>query len=99
MPFPGAQFVWKDGRIIPWADATTHVSSHGLNYGTGVFEGIRAYATDRGACIFRLAEHIDRLFNSAAVYSMELPYSRAQVSDACRAVIAANKLTDCYIRP
>ncbi len=99
MPFPGAQFVWKDGKIVPWAAATTHVSSHGLNYGTGVFEGIRAYDTNRGPCIFRLPEHIDRMFNSAAVYSMELPYSREQVSKACCEIVAANKLGDCYLRP
>jgi branched-chain amino acid aminotransferase len=99
MPFPGAEFVWKDGKIVPWAAATTHVSSHGLNYGTGVFEGIRCYANDRGPAIFRLPEHIERLFTSATLYSMEIPYTREQVSAACREVIAANKLGDCYIRP
>jgi len=99
MAFQGATKVWKDGRIIPWADATLHVSSHGLNYGTGVFEGIRCYATDHGPAIFRLDAHVERFFRSAGVYEMDLPYTRAEITDACREVVRANGLGDCYIRP
>jgi branched-chain amino acid aminotransferase len=99
MSFPGARFVWKDGQIIPWDSATIHVSAHGLNYGTGVFEGIRCYATEAGPAIFRLPEHIDRLLGSAALYSMDVPYTRDQLIAACREVVATNELGDCYLRP
>src|SRR3977135_3849999 len=99
MPFPGAQVVWKDGKIVPWAEATTHVSAHGLNYGTGVFEGIRAYANEGGAAVFRLSEHMERMFLSADIDSMPMPYTREELSVACRQVVAANKLGDCYLRP
>ena len=85
--------------MIPWAEATLHVSSHALHYGTGVFEGIRCYATERGPAVFRLDAHIERLFRSACVYEMELPYTREQVEAACREVVRANGLGDCYIRP
>jgi len=84
---------------VPWADATVHVSAHALNYGTGVFEGIRCYATDRGPAVFRLDAHVERLFRSAGVYEMDIPYTRAQIIDACREVVRANGLGDCYIRP
>ncbi len=99
MAFQGATKVWKDGRIVPWAEATVHVSAHGLNYGTGVFEGIRCYATDRGPAVFRLDAHVERFFRSAAVYEMDLPFTREQITDACREVVRANGLGDCYIRP
>jgi branched-chain amino acid aminotransferase len=99
MAFDGAKLVWHNGRMVPWAEATIHVSAHGLHYGTGVFEGIRAYTTERGPAVFRLHEHLDRLLASAKAYSMPLPYSREQLCAAILEVIRANQLSDCYVRP
>ncbi|MFN7751866.1 MAG: branched-chain amino acid transaminase [Pseudomonadota bacterium] len=91
--------IWYDGKLVPWRDANTHVLTHSLHYGLAVFEGIRAYRTDQGTAIFRLREHIDRLMNSAHIYMMKLPYTREQLTDACRAVVRENGLESCYIRP
>ena len=96
--------IWQNGRIKPWADATVHVMAHALHYGSSVFEGIRSYDTfdkgrPKGAAIFRLSDHIKRLFHSAKIYDMAIPYSREELSAACRAVIKANKLTQAYLRP
>ncbi|MGZ8981214.1 MAG: aminotransferase class IV, partial [Burkholderiaceae bacterium] len=71
-------FIWYDGKLVPWRDATTHVLTHSLHYGLAVFEGVRAYKTPSGTGIFRLKEHTDRLFNSAKIFMMEIPYSREQ---------------------
>ena len=92
-------FIWYDGRLVPWRDATTHVLTHSLHYGLAVFEGVRAYKTPAGTGIFRLKEHTDRLFNSAKVFMMEMPYSREQLMEAQREVVRANKLESCYLRP
>jgi branched-chain amino acid aminotransferase len=97
MQYP--DWIWHNGAIKPWAEATTHVMSHALHYGSSVFEGIRAYKTDQGTAIFRLQEHMERLANSAHIYQMELPYSREQLSEACRLVVRENKLDSCYVRP
>ena len=75
-------FIWQDGKLVPWREATTHVLTHSLHYGLAVFEGVRAYKTPAGTAIFRLKEHTDRLFNSAKVFMMEIPYSREQLMDA-----------------
>ena len=91
--------VWMNGELVDWADATIHVGTHGLHYGSGVFEGIRAYDTERGTGIFRLQEHLERLANSAELLSMELPYSIDEVRAACWDLIAANELPSCYLRP
>ena len=91
--------IWLDGKLVPWRDARTHVLTHTLHYGMGVFEGIRAYKTDDGAAIFRLDEHMQRLFNSAKILRMDMPYDRATLSEACRAVVRENKLESAYIRP
>jgi len=91
--------IWLDGKLVPWREAKTHVLTHTLHYGLGVFEGIRAYKTDRGAAIFRLHEHVQRLFNSAHIMRMEMPYDRAQITEACRAAVRENKLEAAYIRP
>jgi branched-chain amino acid aminotransferase len=91
--------IWYDGRMVPWREATTHVLTHSLHYGLAVFEGVRAYKTDRGTAIFRLKEHTDRLYNSAHIYRMTIPYPRAQLIEAQREVVRANRLESCYIRP
>ena len=92
-------FIWHDGKLVPWREATTHVLTHSLHYGLAVFEGVRAYNTQIGTAIFRLKEHTDRLFNSAHIYRMAMPYSREQLMEAQREVVRANNLESCYIRP
>jgi branched-chain amino acid aminotransferase len=91
--------IWSDGKIIPWRDATTHVLTHTLHYGMGVFEGVRAYETPRGPAIFRLKEHTNRLFNSAHIFMMKMPYDRATLMQAQLDMVRQNKLQSCYIRP
>ncbi|MBA4143226.1 MAG: branched-chain amino acid transaminase [Nitrosospira sp.] len=91
--------IWSDGKIIPWRDATTHVLTHTLHYGMGVFEGLRAYQTPRGAAIFRLGEHTERLFNSAHIFMMKIPYDKATLMQAQMDMVRENKLQSCYIRP
>ena len=88
-----------NGELVDWADATVHVGAHGLHYGSGVFEGIRAYETPRGTAVFRLTEHIERLENSAQLLYMELPYTTDELVAACHETIGANGLDECYIRP
>jgi branched-chain amino acid aminotransferase len=92
-------FIWYDGKLVPWRDATTHVLTHSLHYGLAVFEGVRAYKTTAGTAIFRLAEHTQRLFNSGHIYLMEIPYEKEQLMAAQREVVRANKLESCYLRP
>ncbi|HEY2056383.1 MAG TPA: branched-chain amino acid transaminase [Solirubrobacterales bacterium] len=91
--------IWKNGEFVPWEDAKVHVLSHALHYGTGVFEGIRAYETDRGPAVFRLPEHMDRLHKSAGLYYLEIPYSAEELRVATKELIARNGLASCYIRP
>ena len=94
-------YIWKNGEIVPWAEATTHVLTHALHYGSGVFEGIRCYHntdTDE-AVVFRLEDHMKRLHNSAKIAYMELPYSVEELCQATVDIIKANKLKSCYIRP
>lgn len=93
------QFIWHQGQIKPWAEATSHVMAHALHYGSSVFEGIRAYATPDGVAIFRLTDHMRRLFLSAKVYDMPMPYSLEELNQASRDVIRANQLGACYLRP
>src|SRR5436305_407585 len=92
-------WIWFDGKLVPWREATTHVLTHSLHYGLSVFEGVRAYKTDAGTAIFRLSEHTDRLFNSARIYLMQMPYSKDELMAAQREVVRANKLEACYLRP
>jgi len=92
-------FIWMDGKLVPWRDATTHVLTHSLHYGLSVFEGVRAYKTDKGTAIFRLQEHTDRLFNSAHIYMMKIPFSKEQLMEAQKEVVRANNLESCYLRP
>jgi branched-chain amino acid aminotransferase len=91
--------IWMNGELVDWADATVHVGAHGLHYGSGVFEGIRAYDTERGTAIFRLTEHMERLEKSAKLLYMELPYSVAELKQACWDVVGANGLPEAYVRP
>jgi branched-chain amino acid aminotransferase len=91
--------IWSDGKIIPWRDATTHVLTHTLHYGMGVFEGVRAYETPRGPAIFRLKEHTNRLFNSAHIFMMKMPYDRITLMQAQLDMVRQNTLLSCYIRP
>jgi branched-chain amino acid aminotransferase len=100
MPIPATQFIWFNGKLVPWEKATVHVLSHALHYGSSVFEGERAYETPRGVAIFRLRDHTRRLFDSAKIYRIAMPYSPEQINDACRQVISANNLKrGAYIRP
>ncbi|MDE2145966.1 MAG: branched-chain amino acid transaminase [Burkholderiales bacterium] len=91
--------IWMDGQLVDWRDAKIHVLTHTLHYGCGAFEGVRAYNTSRGTAIFRLPEHTERLFNSAKILRMQIPYTPAQVMQAQREVVRANKLESCYLRP
>ena len=91
--------IWMDGEMVEWRDAKIHVLSHTLHYGCGAFEGVRAYNTVNGPAIFRLQEHTDRLFNSAKILRMAIPFSKEQVNEAQREVVRANKLESCYLRP
>jgi branched-chain amino acid aminotransferase len=92
--------IWYDGKMVDWRDAKLHVLTHSLHYGMGVFEGVRAYKTDAGStAIFRLAEHTRRLFNSAKIFQMQLPFSFDEIAAAQKEVVKANKLESCYIRP
>jgi branched-chain amino acid aminotransferase len=91
--------IWMDGKLVPWREAKVHVLTHTLHYGLGVFEGVRAYKTERGTAIFRLSEHTDRLFRSAHILRMAMPYDKGTVNEAIRTVVRDNKLDSGYIRP
>ena len=99
MPFETADWIWMDGEFVPWAEAKVHVLSHVIHYGSSVFEGMRCYKTDRGPALFRLKEHTERLFNSAKIYRMEIPYSRAEIDRAILETIGRNQHDECYVRP
>ncbi|MDO8959175.1 MAG: branched-chain amino acid transaminase [Rhodocyclaceae bacterium] len=92
-------FIWQDGQLVPWREATTHVLTHSLHYGLAVFEGVRAYKTVSGTAIFKLKEHTDRLFNSAHIYRMPMPFDRETLMEAQKEVVRANNLESAYIRP
>jgi branched-chain amino acid aminotransferase len=91
--------IWLDGEMVPWQEAKVHVLTHTFHYGLGVFEGVRAYSTSQGAAIFRLQEHTDRLFRSAHILRMEMPFDKGTLSEAQREVVRANGLDEAYIRP
>jgi branched-chain amino acid aminotransferase len=99
VPVEKADLIWMNGEFVAWEDAKVHVLTHGLHYGTGVFEGIRAYETDRGTAVFRHGDHLARLEKSAQLYYMELPYSAAELRAATHELIRRNGLRSCYIRP
>ncbi|MDO9616622.1 MAG: branched-chain-amino-acid transaminase [Pseudomonas sp.] len=91
--------IWYDGELVPWRNATTHVLTHTLHYGMGVFEGVRAYNTPQGTAIFRLQAHTDRLFDSAHIMGMKIPFSKDEINEATRAAVRENNLESAYIRP
>ena len=91
--------IWMNGKLVPFKNAKVHVLTHALHYSTAVFEGIRCYNTSKGSMIFRLPEHVDRLFSSAKMYSMKIPYSKKQISDAIIETVRKSTMKECYIRP
>jgi branched-chain amino acid aminotransferase len=91
--------IWMDGKLVGWDNATVHVLTHTLHYGLGVFEGIRCYETKKGPAIFRLDEHVERLFDSAHIFLIEIPYSREEIRNAVIKTVQVNKMKECYIRP
>jgi branched-chain amino acid aminotransferase len=91
--------IWRNGELVDWADATVHLAAHGLHYGTGVFEGMRAYETPEGPAVFRLGDHLERFRHSAKILHMELPYSLDELRAAVLDVVAVNGLAECYVRP
>ncbi len=100
MSFEGGKTIWLNGQMVPWKDATVHVMAHALHYGSSVFEGIRMYKTPDGPKIFRLTDHMRRLYNSAKIYRMPIPYDVAELIEVCKQVVVANDLVDgAYIRP
>jgi branched-chain amino acid aminotransferase len=99
MSIQETDFIWRNGELIDWHDAQTHVLSHGLHYGTSVFEGIRCYDTPSGPQVFRLKDHVRRLFDSARIYHMPLTATETEIEDACKQVIWSNRLKSAYIRP
>ncbi len=99
MSFERTKWVWHNGKQLPWDEAKIHSSVHGLHYGTGMFEGIRAYRTPEGPAVFRLREHLDRLYDSAKVYGIEIPYTHEELAEAVSENIRLNGFDNCYIRP
>jgi branched-chain amino acid aminotransferase len=99
MPVKESIVIWKNGKFVPWHDATTHVLSHALHYGTAVFEGIRVYNTPNGPMGFRMSDHLRRLQDSARIYHMHLPYSAEEMFEVCRELVRTNELTSAYVRP
>ena len=99
MPITKTEKIWMDGRLVDWDDAKIHVLTHTLHYGCGVFEGIRAYETDRGPAVFRLTPHIKRLFRSAKIYMLDIPFTEEELIEATKETVRASGLDSCYIRP
>jgi branched-chain amino acid aminotransferase len=99
LPIEPVAKIWMDGKLVDWEDATVHVLTHALHYGSGVFEGIRAYETRQGPAVFRLTDHIRRLFRSAHVYQMEVPFSLDEICEGSKETVRANGLKECYLRP
>jgi len=99
MAFQECEKIWMNGKLVDWKDAKVHVLSHAMHYGSAVFEGQRCYKTKNGPACFRLKEHTDRLFNSAKVYRMEIPFTKDEINQAILNLIAYNKLESCYVRP
>jgi branched-chain amino acid aminotransferase len=99
MPITKTEKIWMDGELVDWDDARIHILTHTLHYGCGVFEGIRAYSTDAGPAVFRLTDHITRLFNSAKIFMIDVPFSPDDLIEATKATVRVNRLPECYIRP
>lgn len=99
MPINATNYIWLDGALKPWREANVHVMTHALHYGTSFFEGVRVYETKEGPAAFRLKDHIDRLYDSAAVYGCVIPFERQTILNACDAVVTSNRLDSAYLRP
>jgi branched-chain amino acid aminotransferase len=99
MPIEPVDKIWMDGKLVDWNDARVHVLTHSLHYGSGVFEGVRCYETKKGPAIWRGRDHVARLFRSAAIYMLEIPFTPEEIFEAMRETIRANGLTSCYVRP
>ncbi|HEX9933960.1 MAG TPA: aminotransferase class IV, partial [bacterium] len=99
MAFDETSKIWKNGKCIPWKEATVHLASHVIHYGSSVFEGIRCYKTPKGSAVFRLKEHVERLFDSAKIYRMEIPYTQEEIRAACKELLRVNRYDEAYIRP
>jgi branched-chain amino acid aminotransferase len=99
MPITKTEKIWMDGELVDWDDARIHILTHTLHYGCGVFEGIRAYPTDSGPAVFRLTDHITRLFDSAKIFMIDVPFSPEEIIEATKATVRVNGLPECYIRP
>jgi branched-chain amino acid aminotransferase len=99
MTFPKSDKIWMNGKLVPWDDAKIHIGSHVIHYGSAVFEGVRCYATPDGPAVFRLDAHTERLFNSAKIYRMDVPYSPTEMNRAILETISANQMEACYVRP
>jgi branched-chain amino acid aminotransferase len=99
MPLQKVDKIWMDGELVSWDDAKVHILTHSLHYGSGVFEGIRAYTTSQGAAVFRLTDHINRLFDSAKVYLIDIPYTVEELVEGVKETVRVNNLDACYIRP
>jgi branched-chain amino acid aminotransferase len=99
MSFPTSEKIWMNGKLVPWDDARIHLGSHVIHYGSAVFEGLRCYSTPEGSAVFRLDMHTERLYNSARIYRMDVPYTADEFNQALLETVAANGLEACYIRP
>jgi branched-chain amino acid aminotransferase len=99
MPLQKVDKIWMDGTLVDWDDANVHILTHTLHYGSGVFEGIRCYATSQGGAVFRLTDHIVRLFDSAKIFMLDIPYTVEQIVEATKETVRANNIDECYIRP
>ena len=99
MPINPTKYIWFNGELVPWNEAKVHVLTHALHYGSGVFEGVRCYKTDRGPAVFRLRDHYERMERSAKIFQMEIPYSVEELMQGTFDVIKANDLEECYVRP
>jgi branched-chain amino acid aminotransferase len=99
MPLTKLEKIWMDGELVDWDDAKIHILTHTLHYGCGVFEGIRCYQTTRGGAVFRLTDHINRLFDSAKIFMIDVPYRADEIIEATKATVRANNIEECYIRP
>ena len=94
-----SKYIWYNNKIVDWHNAKTHVMSHVIHYGSGVFEGIKCYDTDKGSAIFKLENHINRLYQSAEIYNMEIPFNKDILIKGCIDIVNKNNLSNCYIRP
>jgi branched-chain amino acid aminotransferase len=99
MPLQKVDKIWMDGTLVDWDDANVHILTHTLHYGSGVFEGIRCYATSQGGAVFRLTDHIERLFDSAKIFMIDIPYTVEQIVEGVKDTVRANNIDECYIRP